>query len=312
MKYLFGPVNSRRLGLSLGVDLVPFKTCSLNCVYCECGCTTALTADVAEYVPTAAVIAELDAYLAPGPGLDVITFSGSGEPTLHSGLGRIIRHIREAYPSYRTAVLTNGTLFWREDVRRAVLDAHVLVPSLDAAGEEAFASINRPAPGITAARVVDGLAVLAREFTGELIVEVFLVPGINDGAEELARIRDACGRIRPARIQINALDRPGTEPWVRPASREDLERAAAFFAGFTVEIVARRALRDVQAGGAASGDLAKRLLATLERRPSTLDDLERTLGAAPTEIRAALDGLVRDGALDCKGMGGEEYYIVPK
>jgi len=309
MKYLFGPVNSRRLGLSLGVDLVPFKTCSLNCVYCECGCTTALTARVEEHVPTDGVIAELDAYLAPRPRLDVITFSGSGEPTLHSGIGRIIDHIRSAHPGYRTALLTNGTLFWREDVRRAVLGADTIVPSLDAAGEEAFARINRPAQGITAAIVVDGLVSLAREYRGELIMEVFIVPGINDGADELGRIRDACERIRPAKIQLNALDRPGTEHWVQPAGRADLERARELFTGFNVEVIARRALRDVQAGGGeARADLERALLATLERRPSTRDDLERTLSVSPDALSRALDALLGEGAVETRIMGGEEYF----
>jgi len=121
MKYLFGPVRSRRLGLSLGVDLLPFKTCSMNCVYCECGPTTSHTSEVREYFPTNDVVRELDAFLATGPDLDVVTFAGSGEPTLHAGLGDLIGFIKTKYPRYRAALLTNGSLFWRDDVRRAVL-----------------------------------------------------------------------------------------------------------------------------------------------------------------------------------------------
>ena len=149
MKYLFGPVNSRRLGISLGVDLVPHKTCSLNCVYCECGDTTTLTSAIAEYVPTGDVIAELDGYLSGSPRLDVVTFSGSGEPTLHAGIGKILRHLKERYPQYKVAVLTNGTLLHDPGVRKSIAMADIVVPSLDAVGPEAFARICRPAAGIT-------------------------------------------------------------------------------------------------------------------------------------------------------------------
>src|SRR5208337_2577115 len=132
MKYLFGPVNSRRLGISLGVDLVPFKTCSLNCVYCESGATTA------EYVPTDDVISELDRFLSVSPNIDVITFSGSGEPTLHAGIGRIIGHLKLKYPAYKVAVLTNGTLLWNPGVRKSLARADMVIPSLDAVSPGVF------------------------------------------------------------------------------------------------------------------------------------------------------------------------------
>src|SRR4030067_1281242 len=119
MKYLFGPFNSRRLGMARGVALVPYKTCPLNCVYCECGETTRLTAAVAEYVPTDDVIAELDGYLSGSPRLDAVTFSGSGEPTLHSGIGRIIDFLKNKYPRYPVAVLTNGVMLWNPGARKS-------------------------------------------------------------------------------------------------------------------------------------------------------------------------------------------------
>jgi wyosine [tRNA(Phe)-imidazoG37] synthetase (radical SAM superfamily) len=162
MKYLFGPVNSRRLGISLGVDLVPFKTCSLNCVYCESGGTTAITSTIAEYVPTDGVISELDRFLSVSPALDVITFSGSGEPTLHAGIGRIIAHLKQKYPAYKVVVLTNGTLLWDPGVRESLSGADIVIPSLDAVSPGIFDKIARPAAGITPERVIRGLA----EFRG--------------------------------------------------------------------------------------------------------------------------------------------------
>ena len=191
MKYCFGPVNSRRFGISLGVDLVPYKTCSLNCVYCECGETTTATSTIDEYVPTDDVIAELDEYLSGAPRLDVVTFSGSGEPTLHAGIGRIIRHIKKRFPQYRVVVLTNGTMLWDRHVRLSIAEADIVVPSLDAVSPGAFARICRPTDDITPGKVVDGLIEFRKEFRGKLYLEIFIVPGVNDTIEELAMLKKA-------------------------------------------------------------------------------------------------------------------------
>jgi wyosine [tRNA(Phe)-imidazoG37] synthetase (radical SAM superfamily) len=220
MKYLFGPVNSRRLGFSLGIDLVPFKTCSLNCIYCECGATTDLTTRIDEYVPTTAVLDELEEYLSSGPALDVVTFSGSGEPTLHRDIGLVIDFIKDRFPRYRVAVLTNATMLWKSEVRRALLRADVVIPSLDAVSEEVFGRMLRPAPGVTASQIVEGLTLFGREYGGAIIVEVFIIPGINDSPDELLRIRETCLAVNPASVQLNRLDRPGAEHGIERAGDE--------------------------------------------------------------------------------------------
>ena len=233
-RYLFGPVPSRRLGISLGIDLVPHKTCVFDCVYCECGRTTDLACKRREYVPTDRVIEELDDFLAKGPDLDYVTFAGSGEPTLHTGLGEIISFIKERYPRYRVAVLTNSALLTDPEVRVALMRADLVVPSLDAVSEEIFLKINRPSPGITAGRVLEGLLDFVREYPGEVWLEVFIVPGINDTEEEIRLLKDAVVAISPDRIQVNTLDRPGTDIRVRPASRGALERIASVLGGETI------------------------------------------------------------------------------
>ncbi|NMA10994.1 MAG: radical SAM protein, partial [Methanomicrobiales archaeon] len=230
-RHLFGPVPSRRLGVSLGVDLVPQKTCAYNCVYCECGRTTDLTCERREYVPTGRVIAELDDFLAKGPDLDYVTFAGSGEPTLHSGIGEIIAFIKDRHPRYRVAVLTGSALLADPDVRAALMRADLVVPSLDAVSEEVFSRINRPSPGITAERVLAGLLDFAREYPGEVWLEVFIVPGINDTEEEIRLLKDAVAAINPHRVQVNTLDRPGTDIRVRPAAPGRLARIAAVLGG---------------------------------------------------------------------------------
>jgi len=293
-RYLFGPVCSRRLGTSLGVDLVPLKTCTFNCVYCECGRTTRLTGERREYVPTGQVIAEVDEYLARAPDLDYVTFAGSGEPTLHSGIGEIISFIKDQYPRYRIAVLTNGALLGDPDVRAALMRADLVIPSLDAVSEETFQKINRPCPGITARDLLEGLTTFAREFTGEIWLEVFIIPGQND-TEEILRLKDAISAIRPDHIQVNTLDRPGAEIWVRPASPLALERIASMLGG-RAEVIG--AACSSQALPPKATEVTDLLLATIKRRPCTIDDLVGTLGLRPAEISKCLRVLEAEGRIE--------------
>lgn len=267
-RYLFGPVFSRRLGRSLGIDLLPYKTCSLDCIYCECGSTTDLSSTLGELVPVEAVLAELDAYLSQRPPLDFVTFAGSGEPTLHAGLGRIISHIKRRHPGYKVAVLTNGTLFSNADVCDAVKLADLLVPSLDAATAESFATINRPAPGITVDSVIDGLIALRQGYKGTFILEIFIVPGVNDFSTEVAALKSAALRIGPDAVQLNRLDRPGIVPWVSQASFELLASIEEQLQPLTVfqvrcrEAGETRRMDDAQIQAAILSRLAKRAFDT--------------------------------------------------
>lgn len=295
-KYIFGPVISRRLGISLGVDLVPHKTCSLDCVYCECGRTTQRTVQPGELVPTADVLRELEGVLSRNPKLDFVTFSGSGEPTLHSGLGQIILFLKNNYPPYRTALLTNGVHFPDSALRQRVLPFDVIVPSLDAVSQPVFERVNRGCPQLHAAEIVDGLVLLRKEFTGELWLEIFIIPGINDTPEELALLKAAAERIQPNRIQFNSLDRPGTEAWVKPASKDRLREIVEFFG--RGEIVAKPPREKTQSGVSASDNLLRNeILATIRRRPSTVSDLSISLKAEAGRIEAILGDLSKAGCV---------------
>jgi len=294
-RYLFGPVPSRRLGRSLGIDLVPQKTCTFDCAYCECGRTTVLTLERREYVPTDRVIAEIDDCLAKAPDIDYVTFAGSGEPTLHSGIGDIISFIKDRYPRYRVAVLTNGALFVDPDVRAALMRADLVVPSLDAVSEDIFRDINRPSPGITAGQVVAGLVAFSREFPGVIWLEVFIVPGKNDTDEELLRLRDAVAVIAPDRVQVNTLDRPGTDIRVRRASPRTLERARTIIGG-NAEVIGAASCEPATAPE--MRDVADMLLATLRRRPCTVADLSRISGLRPAEVTKHLRVLEEKGAVE--------------
>jgi wyosine [tRNA(Phe)-imidazoG37] synthetase (radical SAM superfamily) len=291
-KYLFGPVPSRRLGISLGVDIIPYKTCTLNCVYCECGATTNLTSERKEYVSVDQVIAELDDYLSQNPELDYITFSGGGEPTLHNGIGAVIDFINRKYPQYNIALLTNGTLFDRKGLRDEVAGADLIIPSLDAATPALFQKINRPAAELDLEKIIHGLTALRNEFDGEIWLEIFVVPGLNDQPKELAKIKEAIMQIMPDKVQLNTLDRPSTEDWVESATADELENILKFLDDENTEIVAKNISR--KKISSFNQDIRDSIITTLKRRPCTAEDLSNILDLHLNEINKYLDTLLNE------------------
>ncbi len=272
MAHLFGPVPSRRLGRSLGVDLIPPKTCPYNCIYCEVGPTTRQTRRRFSY-RTEAIIEELADYLKdPGPNPDVITLAGSGEPTLNLGLGRIIREIKAMSP-IPVAVLTNGALLYLPEVRRELAAADVVLPSLDAAREETYRAINRPLPELSLESLLEGLTSFRREYRGRIWLEVMLLKGLNDTEAELTLLRRALQEIAPDKIQLNTAVRPVVEAAARPLDQEEMEAAAAFLGG-PVEVIASFSRADIAGGQCQDEDFVE----MLSRRPMTAPDLAQALG----------------------------------
>ncbi|MBU0994786.1 MAG: radical SAM protein [Proteobacteria bacterium] len=307
-RYIFGPVSSRRLGMSLGVDLMPHKTCTLNCVYCECGKTTHLVKTRKEYVPTKDVIGELKDYLEKTPELDYITFSGSGEPTLHSGIGDVIRFLKSGYSQYKIALLTNGTLFYLPEVRKAVMDADLIIASVDAGTEETFQKVNRPHPGLKFDRMSEGLVQLGKERKNQLWMEFFIVPGINDNTYELSETKKLIERIQADKTQLNILDRPGTESWVMAADEQTQKRIKDYF-GHS-ETISKT--KPVQGRQADEGELDKSILATIRRRPSTLEDLSQTLGVHQKKVWQHICMLLDHGIVEKNSMPRGEFFIIKK
>ncbi len=292
-KYLFGPVPSRRLGMSLGVDLVPHKVCSLNCIYCECGSTTKLTIDRKEYVPYDIVIKELEHYFQNNTTPDYITFSGSGEPTLNSRIGDIIQFIQSNILGIPIAVLTNGTLLHQKQVRKELLDASVVLPSLDAASDLTFRKINRPFHDLDIDKYIKGIVDFRNEFKGQIWLEVFIIPGYNDNVNDLDLLKKAFERINPDSIQLNTLDRPGAVSKIRSSNREELQNIVDYWQLDNVEIVAKSpARKDIKSY---REDIESAILETIQRRPCTLDDLAKILGLHINEINKYLDVLEFDG-----------------
>ncbi len=294
-KHIFGPVPSRRLKMSLGVDLVPHKVCNLNCVYCECGRTTDLITERKEYVPTEEVLQELDDFLKNNQPPDYITFSGSGEPMLHSGAGKIISYIKRKYPAIPLAVLTNGTLMSDKKVRSELLKADLVLPSLDAATRKSFLKINRPSKLIDLEKYIQGLVDFRNEYKGRIWLEIFILPGYNDDKENLEELRKAVVKIKPDLIQLNSLDRPGAVKNLEPASYELLKDIVKQWNLKNVEIISSVAERKKVASF--REDTENVILETIMRRPCTVSDLKDILGMHENEINKYLSTLESDGKI---------------
>ena len=290
-KYLFGPVPSRRLGLSLGVDIIPLKTCTQNCVYCQLGITGALTLERKPYVPVEAVLSELRESIASGLRADYITLSGSGEPTLNSQINEIIEGIKEI-TAIPVALITNGTLFTDPAVRADCANADVVLPSLDAGDEATFAKINCPHQKVNFSTFVEGLCKFRAQYSGQIWLEVFFCEGINTSHREVEKIRAAVLLIGPDKIQLNTAIRPGADKSVVRVHPDRL-RAIATRLGPDAEVIA-----DFSATGADSVESDRgSILDMLRRRPCSLEDICNGLGLTENEVKKHLSHLAETGAI---------------
>ena len=274
MNYVFGPVPSRRLGQSLGIDTIPLKTCNWNCVYCQLGRTVPLTNERKEYIPRQEILAEVEQALAAHrpDEIDWITFVGSGEPTLHSGIGWLIRQIK-ARTEKPVAVITNGSLLYLPEVREELCAADAVLPTLDAGNAVLYRKINRPHPDVTFERLVDGLTAFRHEYLGKLWVEVMLVRGLNDSEETLRGIAATLERIHPDEIHINLPTRPPVETWVAPPDEDGLLRAMSILG--EVARVVHPAEGHFDLGG--YDNIVDAVIGIVTRHPMREDELRKAL-----------------------------------
>ncbi len=307
-KHIFGPVPSRRLGMSLGVDLVPHKVCPLNCVYCECGKTTMLTVERKEYVPVREIIDELNDYLINNPAPDYVTFSGSGEPTLNSGIGTIIKHVKKEFPHIPVAILTNAILFYDRKVRKDIMSADVVLPSVDAGTERAFLNINGPSPEVSFSSYIAGLIDFCKEYSGRIWLEVFILPGYNDDQDNIESLKNILKKIMPEKIQLNTLDRPGIIKELKPATYEHLKGIISFWGFDNAEIISSAAKRIDQVSYRHDTETA--ILQTIARRPCTLKDMTDILGLTEMEINKYLSALESEGHITHETLERGVFYKV--
>jgi len=307
MKYIFGPVPSRRLGFSLGVDTIPFKICTLDCIYCQLGRTRCKTVKREEYIPSSKILAELEEVLRSSNErrIDYITLSGSGEPTLNSKIGEIIREIKKI-TSIPVVVITNGTLLTDRALREELISADVVIPSLDAATEETFERVNRAPLSLKISKIIEGMMKFRKMYEEELWLEVMLIEGVNESEEELTALKTATDKIKPDKIQLNTPRRPPCEDWVKVVSSERLSQIKEFF-GDNCEIIAefkgkveKRCLRDVE----------DEILALISRRPVTSRDISSSLGLDVGEVIKYMENLKREKKISSKIHNGKTYFRI--
>ncbi|MGE5293362.1 MAG: radical SAM protein [Solirubrobacterales bacterium] len=303
--FTYGPVPSRRLGFSLGVDIVPPKICTLDCVYCQLGRTTKSTVAREDFVDIDAVLAEIKGKLDAGLQADYITLGGSGEPTLNSRLGDLIDGIRKL-TDIPVAILTNGTLFYRQDVRSECAKADMVAPSLDAGDAATFETVNRPNRDITIEKLVSGLEQFRKEYSGQIWLEVFLIAGVNTDAEQVSLIKGLIERIRPDKVHLNTAVRPPAEPVVRAVPREVLDRIAQQIGG-VCEVI-----------GEAPAGLSDRheirteadVVSVLRRRPCTIEDICVGLGITRNEAAKHVASLQATGIVHSEQRGEVTYFHI--
>jgi len=304
-KYTFGPVPSRRLGLSLGVDVIPNKLCSLDCVYCEVGVTDKRGLARKEYLPANEILAEVKEVIAEYPNLDHITISGSGEPTLNSKIGDIIRGIKQM-TKVPVAVLTNGTLLNLPEVRRDLMDADIVSPSLDAVSADIFEKVDRPNPKLRINAVIDGIKAFRQEYQGRMWIEILFVKGMNDHDEEVFKMKQVLDEIQPEKVHLNTVIRPPAYAIAQPVGENRLKEIQKIL-GNRSEIVG--IFKETHKTQEHTID-EQAILALLKRRAMTVDQMTESLAMRKEEIIISLKQLTREKFIKSRVFNGEEYYQV--
>lgn len=306
MKYIFGPVPSRRLGQSLGIDPVILKTCNWNCVYCQLGRTIPLNNQRKEYIPTQEIFSQLKQALEDHQkgGIDWITFVGSGETMLASNVGILIERIKQI-TKIPIAVITNGSLLYLPEVRQELLLADAVLPSLDAGNAKLYKKINRPHPQVTFNRLVNGLKLFRQEYQGKLWIEVMLMKDVNDSAETLTEIASHLKDIQPDEVHILLPTRPPVEPWVRPADQEGIQRARAIFGPIARVVNTMDGVFEL----AENENLVDAVVDIITRHPMKETEIIEALKKQPQiDIKQALNLLETSGKAQVVERYGERYW----
>jgi wyosine [tRNA(Phe)-imidazoG37] synthetase (radical SAM superfamily) len=287
-KYIFGPVPSRRLGYSLGIDVVPFKTCSYDCIYCQLGRTSNKTVKRENFVPVNKIIKELKTKLNENGLIDYITVSGSGEPLLYSDLGRLISEIKKI-TELPLAVLTNGSLLWDTDIQKSLLNADLVIPSLDAGNENIFNHINRPCRNLDFDKIVNGMINFREIYKNKLWLEVFLLNGVNSIRSEILSIKSLTDKIKPDKIQLNTVARPPAESFAEPVPENDLIKIAGYFEQNT-EIIAGFNRKQENMN---MKNIKEEIINMLKRRPCSLEDISGAIHIHKNEAIKYLEELMK-------------------
>jgi wyosine [tRNA(Phe)-imidazoG37] synthetase (radical SAM superfamily) len=309
-KLVFGPVPSRRLGFSLGVDLIPRKYCSFDCIYCQLGPTTQTQVERRSFCDPASVVEQVVERVKEGGRIDYVSLSGSGEPTLNSDIGWVIKRLKDRV-SLPVAVITNGSLLDREDVRKDLMAADVVLPSLDAASEAVYKQINRPHESLEFDNIIGGLEAFCNEYKGRVWLEVLLIDNINNDSQHIEMFKKIIDKLPVEKVQLNTVVRPPAEKAARRVSNAELLSISRVL-GPRSEVVAGSGRVEKQATGSRQGDWENSVLSMLGRRSLSLDDIVRSTGVPVRTAREGMKRLVEEGRVETVVLGRRRFYLVPE
>ncbi|MDD3846638.1 MAG: radical SAM protein [Syntrophorhabdaceae bacterium] len=306
MQNVFGPVPSRRLGYSLGVDIIPPKYCSYDCIYCQAGKTTDKEILRKRFYDPEVIVAQVADRVATTQQVDIITFSGSGEPTLNLDLGVMIRGVKKRVAT-PVAVITNGSLLHDREVRADLAEADVVLPSLDAVSEEAFKRINRPHPLLDVESVIAGLKKFRQGYTGPIWLEIMLIRNVNDDPDELKKMAHIVSTLGMDKIQLNTVTRPPSDEKAGRLEEDKLQAICKLFGPACEVICSFEKVAEMPA----QADWSGIILETLKRRPLTLDDVVKTTSLSHFQAKTRLKAMEEEGLVKSYVLGDDLFYIIP-
>ncbi len=309
MKYIFGPVSSKRLGQSLGVDLLPPKSCTWNCVYCQLGKTRKFVTERQEFFPREEILGEIREALALHKGVDWITFVGSGETMLYKGIGWLIAEVKKLTTT-PVAVITNGSLLYLPEVREELLQADAVLPSLNAGSEALHVQIDRPAAGLNYQQHIDGLVAFRREYKGRLWIEVMLLGGINDSDAALRDLATVLKAINPDMVHLVLPTRPAPEQEVHLPSEERIERAIAILSEVTTVVHPLKGSMDLKG----APDLLHAVTDIVSRHPVQQRELQKAIeecfAGESDKASAVMQQMLATGRFKLVEHNGEPYWVI--
>ena len=309
MKYIFGPVSSKRLGQSLGVDLLPPKSCTWNCVYCQLGKTRKFVIERQEFFPREEILQEIREALVLHKGLDWITFVGSGETMLYRGIGWLIAEVKKLTTT-PVAVITNGSLLYLPEVREELLQADAVLPSLNAGSEALHNQIDRPAVGLSYQQHIDGLVAFRREYKGRLWIEVMLLGGINDSDEALRDLAAVLKKINPDMVHLVLPTRPAPEQEVHLPSEERIERAIAILSEVTTMVHPLKGSMDLKG----APDLLHAVTDIVSRHPVQQRELQKAIeecyAGESEKASEVMQEMLATGRFKLVDHNGEPYWVI--
>ncbi len=302
MNYTFGPINSRRFGLSLGIDLSPeTKSCNFDCLYCELD--AAKPVDKIKNPPKVEdIVQDVKDALVKNPDIEVITITSNGEPTLYSKLDKLVDELNKIKADKKLLILSNASMISDTNIHEVLKKIDIVKLSLDCASEKCFKKIDRPLKGIKVSDIIDGIKTFAKTYTHDLIIEILIVKGVNDKEEEMRELNRVLQDINPARIDLGTIDRPPAFN-VQGVSSEVLKELSLNFVNLPISIIHKEESK-------IKVDLScDDILHTIKRRPQSQSDVDYLFSDSSKQN---LKSLIEEKKVIKKVIAGVLFYLVVK